>query len=78
MAFNTYHVMPSLAGGWSVRKSGALRADRTFETKHDAIGHGRVVAKKVGGELVIHGRYGNVCERTSYSRGLRLLRATRR
>jgi len=68
MATNTYHVIPQIGGGWSVRKSGAARANRTFETKQDAIGHARDVAKKSGVELVIHGRDGTIRERTTYGR----------
>ena len=78
MATNTYHVIPQIGGGWSVRKSGAARANRTFETKHDAIGHGRDVAKKSGVELVIHARDGSIRERTTYGQGPLSPRDTKR
>jgi hypothetical protein len=66
MATETYHVILQIGGGWSVRKAGAARANRTFDKKDDAIRHARDTARKSGRELVIHARNGTIRERTTY------------
>ena len=59
------HVVPS-AGGWSVRKAGAVRASSLHETQSDAIEAGTRVARNQKTELYIHGRDGRIRERNSY------------
>jgi predicted RNase H-like HicB family nuclease len=51
-----YHVIPSLRGGWEVKKSGASRASRRFEHKQDAVKYGRRVSQNRQTQLVIHGQ----------------------
>ena len=60
------HVAPDRQGGWSVRKSGADKATRAFNSKSDAVAYARELAKKAGGELYIHGRDGTIREKDTY------------
>ena len=59
------HVVPR-EGGWALRRSGALRASKSFKTQDEAIDAGRDLARKQATELYIHGRDGRIRERTSY------------
>lgn len=65
MARRSQHVVRS-PSGWSVRKSGAPRVTRTFETQEEAIEVARDYARKQRTELFIHGKDGRVREKTSY------------
>lgn len=67
MASKGQHVVPR-DGKWSVRKAGAERATRTFETQREAISEARKIAKNQGTELYIHGRDGRIRERDSYGK----------
>jgi hypothetical protein len=60
------HVVPSPAGGWSVKNSGAVRATRTFGTQAEAVKFGRTAAKKEHAELYVHGRDGTIKAKNSY------------
>jgi Uncharacterized protein conserved in bacteria (DUF2188) len=60
------HVIASINGGWSVRKTGSERAEKTFDTKDEAVRYGRKLARARSSDLVIHRRDGLVSERTSY------------
>lgn len=60
------HVVPSPAGGWAVKNSGASRATRTFGTQAEAVKFGRDAARKVHAELYVHGKDGTIKERNSY------------
>jgi len=66
MSRKSIHVVTSPSGGWAVRKSGATRATRTFETQAAAIVYGKDAAKKVTGELFIHRPNRLIRERNSY------------
>ncbi|NTW54033.1 MAG: DUF2188 domain-containing protein [Chlorobaculum sp.] len=61
------HVISSLNKGWSVRKSGASRATRTFELQEDAIAYARELARKEHVDLYIHRNDGTVSHKDSYS-----------
>lgn len=65
MAKKTIHVVPSKSG-WSVRKSGATRASKTFKTKQDATTYGIEHGKKASTELFIHNRDGKIASKRSY------------
>lgn len=67
MSGKAQHVVPS-GNKWSVRKAGASRASKTFETQREAIADGKTKAKKQGTELFIHGRDGRIRERESYGK----------
>jgi Uncharacterized protein conserved in bacteria (DUF2188) len=60
------HVVPSQRGGWAVRRSGASRASRVFETQRDAVSYARHVARKEGAALYIHDRDGTIRHRDTY------------
>lgn len=59
------HVVPD-GGKWSVRKAGAGKASKTFDTQDEAIKSARHLAKKQRTELYIHGRDGKIRQRDSY------------
>jgi len=65
MAKRTNHVV-RLSSGWSVRKSGAVKASKTFETKDKAIKFGREISKNEKTELYIHKENGMIQEKDSY------------
>jgi hypothetical protein len=60
MSKRSLHVVPNPNGGWSVKKSDASRATKTFDTQKDAVEYGRDLAKNSGGEFIIHGRDGMI------------------
>lgn len=60
------HVVPSTSGGWAIRRSGAERASKVFDTQQKAVEHARAVAKKEHGELYIHGKDGTIRQRSSF------------
>ena len=62
------HVVPSPAGGWAVKNSGASRASRTFDTQAEAVKYGRDAAKKIQAEFYVHGKDRTIKERNSYGR----------
>lgn len=68
MAKNTRHVVPSSNGGWSVRKAGAERASRNFDTQAEAIDYGKNQAKKDSADVFIHGKSGKIRDHTSYKK----------
>ena len=61
-----HHVVQSVNGGWSVRRSGAVRASRNFTTQADAVTYAREQARKEHGELYVHRRDGTISRRDSY------------
>ena len=63
----SHHVVPNQSGGWDVRKPGASRASRVFESKKDAVDYARNIAKKENSELYIHRKDGTISHRGSYS-----------
>lgn len=68
MAKNTYHVIAKIDGGWGVKREGAGRASRTFDTQKDAIEYGKNISKNNGTNLVIHDRNGRPTNTRSYER----------
>ncbi|NTV66328.1 MAG: DUF2188 domain-containing protein [Chlorobaculum sp.] len=75
MNVSSRHVISSLKKGWSVRKSGASRATRTFELKEDAIAYARELAIKEHVDLYIHRNDGTVSHKDSYSSDSRQAKA---
>jgi hypothetical protein len=66
MEKKTNHVVPARSSGWSVKKSGATKASRIFETKDEAIQYGRSLSKTEKTELYIHKKNGMIQNRNSY------------
>lgn len=56
----TYHVIPDPEFGWVVKKGGADRASKRFETKQDAIDYARDLSRQHRRNLIIHGRDGKI------------------
>lgn len=61
-------VISCIGGGWSVRKGGAKRSLRKFNTKLPAINYAKTIAKKEGLSLYIHKRDGRTQARFRYRR----------
>ena len=61
------HVVPR-DGKWAVRKTGANRVTRSFETQREAIDAARDIARNQKTELYIHGRDGRIRERDSFGK----------
>lgn len=53
---------------WQVKKHGASRASKTFDTQSDAIDYGKNQAKKSNGELYIKNRKGRIRDANSYGK----------
>ena len=66
MSSKNYHVVPSDAGGWDVRREGADRASSHHPNQSDAIDAGKHLAQNSRGELRIHGRDGRIRDSDSY------------
>ena len=63
----SHHVAPSKSGeGWQVKKSGAERASKTFDTKKQAVDYGREVSRNQKSELFIHNSDGKIASRDSH------------
>lgn len=67
MARKSNHVVPS-DSGWAVRKSGAVKASRTFSTKDSAIAYARQLSKSEKTELYVHKRNGMIENKDSYGK----------
>lgn len=65
MAKKTNHVVPS-SSGWAVKKSGASRASKIFETKDKAVHYGVKLSKSEKTELYIHKQNGMIQNKNSY------------
>jgi hypothetical protein len=54
------HVIPS-AGRWVVRREGAQRASKAFQSKEDAVERAATWAQRIeGGEVLVHDRLGRI------------------
>lgn len=67
MPRKSQHVVPR-DGKWAVRRAGAVRASRKFDTQREAIEAARDIARSQGTELYIHGQDGRIRERNSYGK----------
>lgn len=59
------HIVPN-NGQWQVKREGAQRATKTFDTQKEAIAYGRSIAINQQSELIIHGRNGYIRDKDSY------------
>ena len=66
MARKSHHVVPDPDGGWSVKKGGATRASKHFDTKKEAVSWGRKVSDKQNSEFVVHNRDGTIQRKDSH------------
>lgn len=60
------HVVPNQSGCWDVRKSGATRASRVFESRKDAVDYARNLSRKENSGLYIHRKDGTVSHKDPY------------
>lgn len=60
------HVVPRMAGGWAVRKTGASRASKVFADQQEAVNYAKEAARKEGGVMYIHRADGTVRGRSSF------------
>ena len=61
MARKTHHVVPNSSGdGWAVKRGGASRASKLFDTKKEAEQTGREISRNQKTEFVIHGKDGKI------------------
>lgn len=65
MAKKSNHVIGS-STGWAVKKSGATKASKTFETKEKAVSYGIQLSKAEKTELYIHKKNGMIQNKNSY------------
>ena len=65
MAGKGQHVVPR-DGKWAVRRGGAERVTRRYDTQREAIDAAREIARKQRTEVYVHGRDGRIRERNSY------------
>lgn len=66
MSRNAHHVVPNPRRGWTVKKSGAVRATRVFDTQDQAITYARDLSRAAGSELYVHHRDGTIRSKDSY------------
>ncbi|MSS44021.1 DUF2188 domain-containing protein [Anaerosalibacter bizertensis] len=59
------HVTPK-DGKWQVKKGGAKKATKLFDTQKNAEAYGKKIAQKQQKELLTHGRDGKIRKKTSY------------
>lgn len=64
---NRFHVISSL-DAWAVISEDRPKWREVFGDKNEAIERGRSLARESGGDLVIHGRDGDVLARASFGR----------
>lgn len=62
----SHHVVPSVAGGWDVKKGGSEKASRHCGTKQQAIDVGREISRNQKSELVIHNKDGRISQCDSH------------
>ena len=61
------HVVPR-DGRWAVRRTGADRVTRSFDTQREAIDLARELARSQKAKLYIHGKDGRIRQRDSYGK----------
>ena len=70
MTSNNRHVVPNPDGGWDVKAPGASRASTHHDTQSAAINRAReIVHNAGGGEVVTHGRDGQIRDSDTISPG---------
>jgi hypothetical protein len=60
------NVMPTGDGDWGVKREGADRYSRRYDTQKEAINTGTNMAKDSKGELTIRGRDGQIRAKNSF------------
>lgn len=60
MARSEYHVVHNQNGGWDIRRNGAMRSSGHFSTKQQAVERARILSRRQGTEMIIHGMDGRI------------------
>ena len=60
------HIVPNRGGDWNVMPAGARRPLSQHPTPRDAIRRARRVLREDGGEVLVHGRDGEIHARVTY------------
>jgi hypothetical protein len=66
MLNRAYHVVSNPDGGWAVRREGAERASKRFQSKEDAVRYARSICQGERVDLVVHRIDGTIIEKNSY------------
>ncbi|RVU78438.1 DUF2188 domain-containing protein [Pantoea dispersa] len=66
MKLKSQHVVSNSRGGWDVKRNGADRASRHFETQAEAITWATELAKNQKTELYIHEADGRIKKKSNY------------
>ena len=61
------HVIPA-PKGWAVKRSGAQKATRVYQTQGEAVAAARKIAVNQKVELIIHGKDGKIRAKNTYGR----------
>jgi hypothetical protein len=62
-----YHVIPSQAGSWRVKRTGATRATSVHSTQTEAVHEARKLAQRQSaGDVIVHGMDGSIKSMHSY------------
>lgn len=68
MSKKSYHVIARIDGGWNVKRVGAERATKSFDTQKKAILYARKISITQDAELVIHNRDGRLLKKEVYGK----------
>lgn len=63
MAGKNQHVVPH-NGKWAVRVEGSKRVSSVYDTKQEAIDAARSIARIQAGKIVVHGRSGQIFQKS--------------
>lgn len=63
---DTHHIVPNPGGGWDVKRGGGTRASGHYDTKQEAVDHGRQISRNQSTEFRIHNRDGRISQSDSY------------
>ncbi|MDF5689314.1 DUF2188 domain-containing protein [Aquirufa aurantiipilula] len=67
MTKKSNHVVPTLSGGWSVKKLGTSKAIRNFDSQEKAIEYGQKLSQNQKTDFYIHKKNGIVQNKFSFS-----------
>lgn len=67
MTGKNQHVIPT-GDRWAVRRGGASRSSRVFDTQREAIAAARDIARNQGADLFIHDLNGRIREHESFGK----------
>ncbi len=63
----SYRVIAKIGGGWNVKRRGAVRASKSFETQRQAISYARKISKAEHADLFIHNKNGRLSKKETFT-----------